>query len=60
MVDSDQVRRLKLAVAARRRAESAETRAVLDAVDAGVSQVDVARILGRSREYVRLLINRER
>lgn len=57
-VDSEAVRRLKLAVAARRRAETAETAAVIAAIQDGVTQVDVARILGRSREHVRLLLKR--
>lgn len=54
--DSDEMRRLKLAVAARKRAVAAETAAVLAAVQAGEKQVEVARVIGRSREHVRLLL----
>jgi hypothetical protein len=58
--DSEAMRRLKLAVSTRRRAETSETAAVLAALEAGETQVDVARVLGRSREHVRLLLKRVR
>ncbi len=58
VVDTDEVRRLRLAVAARRRAETAETAAVVAALESGTPQTEVARIIGRSREHIRLLMKR--
>lgn len=57
-VESNEMRRLRLAVAARRRAETAETAAVIAALEAGETQVAVAQALGRSREHVRLLLRK--
>ena len=56
--DSPAMRRLKQAVAARKRAVTAETAAVIAAVEAGEKQTEIARVLGRSREHVRLLMQR--
>jgi hypothetical protein len=55
MPDSPEMRELKLAAAAYRRADERQRAAILAAVDAKENQSDIARIVGRSREYVRLV-----
>ena len=47
--------RLRTIAAARKKATADERAAVLDALEAGVRQADIARDLERSREHIRLI-----
>lgn len=58
--DTPTMRRFKRALTAQRKAEAALAAATVDAIDAGDKQIELARLMGRSREYVRLLVDAER
>jgi hypothetical protein len=58
--DSPAMRRLKQATANRKRAVTTERAAILEAHDAGEKQIDIAAVIGRSREHVRLLVEEEK
>lgn len=58
--DSPTMRRVKRALTANRRTEATLAAAIADAIDAGDKQIEIARAIGRSREYVRLLVDEER
>ena len=58
--DTPTMRRFKRLFAAHQRSEAALAAGILDAIDAGDKQIDIARHMGRSREYVRLLVEAER
>jgi Fe2+ or Zn2+ uptake regulation protein len=57
--DSPAMRRLKQATANRKRAVTAERVAILEALAAGEKQGNVANVIGRSREHIRLLVAEE-
>ena len=60
MPDTPTMRRFKRTLAAHRRSEAALAAATVDAIEAGDKQIELARLMGRSREYVRLLVEAER
>lgn len=60
MPDTPTMRRVKRAHAANQRTEAALEAAIVDAIAAGDKQIEVARAVGRSREYIRLLVEAAR
>lgn len=60
VADSPTMRRIKRALAANRRTEATLAAAIADGIEAGDKQIDIAHVIGRSREYVRLLVEEER
>jgi hypothetical protein len=56
--ESPIMRRIKRAAAAKRRIDAELDRLVVEAVEARENQTDIARIIGRSREHVRLVARR--
>lgn len=58
--DTPAMRRFKRVLASHRRIDAALAEATVDALDAGEKQIELARLMGRSREYVRLLVEAER
>lgn len=60
VADSPTMRRIKRALAANRRTEATLAAAITDGIEAGDKQIEIARVIGRSREYVRLLVEEER
>lgn len=58
--DTPTMRRIKRALAANRRTEATLAAAITDGIAAGDKQIEIAQVIGRSREYVRLLVDEER